>query len=392
MFASSIGALDVRAQEAGVSRLGSKAYASKAEIERWIELLGDANFAVRENATRNLAAADYPLSVLAPALNSPNAETRVRARRLLTQQRLIARERLFAELPAMAKRGEMDRFIAALMAHSDVFQRELESPILAYRDEMWDLAIRQSGQQVSEIQRLAGRGPTGKDRRIFDRCNVARDCWSTLTFANSCLLDGSQGSTVGGGSIVVVDGPIKVEKGYGFVAGSALLVDGSVSVDQLGGSFLFVIGDFEFKTLSCCVVYCTGNVKCNAGGGISESRIFAGGTVTESSPGRVWNSFIRRQDQTLAKFRRFKIEEMGIQVTPKKMRLRITSVTKDSQFDHAGLRAGDYLLAINDEGVNSAEQLTKNLRTRSVEFLPFQVRIERDGKALDLIVRYRPPK
>src|SRR5260221_4310461 len=117
---------DLGAKDKAAASLASREYASKTEIERWIGQLGDVRFAVREEATRKLLAADYPVAVLLPVLNSPDAEVRVRARRIMTQQRLVARERLFAELPIMAKRGEMDRYIAALMAHSTLLQHELE--------------------------------------------------------------------------------------------------------------------------------------------------------------------------------------------------------------------------------------------------------------------------
>jgi hypothetical protein len=367
------------AQDKAADNLSSREFASKAEVKRWMAQLGDAVFARREEATQKLLAADYPVAVLLPALNSPNAETRLRARRIASQQFLVARERLFVELPVMAQQGSFDRYVAALMAHSTLLERELAEPILNFRKEMLEWAGRSAAKATPEQ-----RPP---DLRYFHRCDVASDFHSfqCLTFANSGQFSG-RGRV--NSSILVLDGPIRDE---GATFGSLMLVNGPASLKMLTCSFLFVLGDLQVQTgIGGSVVFCTGDVKCLA---ISNSQVFAGGTIdVQLGPGQVTDSVVRPKGAFFKEIKCFAVEQMGIQVVAENERVQIRAVKSDSQLARAGVRGGDRLLAINDEPITSVKQLTKNLRTRSVEFLPFQVRIERDGKALDLIVRYRPPK
>ncbi|HLI29006.1 MAG TPA: M50 family metallopeptidase [Chloroflexota bacterium] len=75
--------------------------------------------------------------------------------------------------------------------------------------------------------------------------------------------------------------------------------------------------------------------------------------------------------------------------TPTLMRIEVGSVLPDSPAQAAGLRAGDVLLAVNDQPVPTIEVLQRLARANAGREIV--VRVQRDGQELALPVTPRPP-
>jgi hypothetical protein len=52
----------------------------------------------------------------------------------------------------------------------------------------------------------------------------------------------------------------------------------------------------------------------------------------------------------------------------------------------AGVQVGDRIVFVGDDKIASVADLTKFLRRKSVEYLPFTLSVERGGKTIELIV------
>jgi hypothetical protein len=159
---------------------------------------------------------------------------------------------------------------------------------------------------------------------------------------------------------------------------------------MLGRSVVFVDGNLNVEVIGNSVVFCTGTVR---SGGIDNSVIFAGGTIECDGRFQTGANFLHPKDTTvMPSFRRFQPAQMGTEIQIVKDQVQLVSVRADTPFGKAGGRAGDRVLSVNGEAVGSTDHLNRLLRRRSVEWLPFAVTVERDGKPVELIVRLESAK
>jgi hypothetical protein len=369
--------------------------------EELVAQLGDADFAVREAATKRLCslALDPPAELLA-ATRSDDPEVRERATAAVRAMRgnVVA-----ARLPRgvrFAERGRADLLVAATAA----WDLKADDPRL------WEPALA-FGRRLLERAEMAGK-PDGeraprecpalfpdfatfeKQRRpAYTRTDVVYDSpdprneqpWSLYRseavqapgvmspagIANSIIVSrGGVGTrSAVQASVVLANGDVTARTG---VYGAVIVCDGDVTVTE--------------NHLTRCVVVARG--KITAAGRADTCVLAAGGEVTlvEKRPtaGERFNVIKENEPNPLG-VTFFELSAVGVEVKAAGGVVEVAAVAAGKPFAAAGARAGDVVAAVNGRRPDGAEGLRRLLRD-ALAVGAAAVTMTRDGKPVTVTV------
>ena len=344
-------------------------------VRALIARLGEKSFQEREAAARKLLSMPQSLAPLREAAErSDNPEIRSRARILYNQ--LTAR-RFGEPFAGMCKRGEIDRAAELLAARKDDYHAN-PVPIFELARRASQAAIGQAGPSLH----LAS-----SELWFFPDSDFA-----SLAIAPDPVVVCDDSTRLGAAQFATYICP-HLYRFYANMHGAVAIGLGNLEVKMISGSFLFVHGDLIVTTDTVrSVIYCTGDIRVLKNATISSSVLIAKGKITleygcliGSGKGK---SFLYQQESKLfEQFRVFDPKDLGLELTERKNnRIHVAKVGADSTISRAGIKSGDYLLAVGAKTVTDIEELTVVLRRKSVEFEPIPIRIERDGRLLELTI------
>jgi hypothetical protein len=407
--------------------------ASGPEHGQLITRLGDPDFRVREEASRQLATDPTAGPWVRKATRHPDPEIASRARALLpgySKQRQAAAPKAVA---AAIKAGQADLFLEWFFFWQPASQ-----------DDLWTAAYDFGALGVKVQHDLLPKGAISKLGAVNELGVKLPQSFMALKEMRAGLIRTQDGPVVGPRAplgeewliradtlgpnlrsiaLAAIRGPISqpyLFNGYLFSLDSISLVN-----NGLGGSVALCDGDFtppvpgqprrEPRGVSHSLIVCRGNVTgpyfgvgnavILAGGDVHlehthqlrDSAILAGGTVHMPKRGKITNCRIEGnlKDAT-APFKFFELADVGVKVAkPAKdggKGLAVDAVTPDTPFAKAGVLDGDVILAIDDAPVTDPEAFRKQVRRALVVQGDCLLTVSRGGKTLDLPAYFPLPQ
>ncbi|HEV3144910.1 MAG TPA: PDZ domain-containing protein [Gemmataceae bacterium] len=362
-------------------------------IARWVEQLGDKSFRTREDATRTLVDCEQAVPFVARAAGtSTNPEIRRRGAAIMVRFNERAWSRFQKEFPTLLQQHELDRLVdgmvfwrerlnkrcrdeIALLA-DDVMQpivtgRLKKKPAINLRPDFLLVNKRDSFDIADSTIPLAERQLKGRRAPLWD----VGSCQQVFAISRQIAADGSLRSCI----FVSRD-----SARFGNLVECCALSNSSAQVAMTDEAFLFVDGDLVAEGIGDSIVFCTGKVTI-LNGGAYRSIVIAKGKITTRQPNGD-GILLSNDTKSFGILRLYEPARMGIEVAADAERVSITRVLPDTQLRSAGVKVGDRIVAVGDDKVSSLAEMTKFLRRKSVEFLPFFITVERDGKTLELVV------
>jgi hypothetical protein len=164
-----------------------------------------------------------------------------------------------------------------------------------------------------------------------------------------------------------------------------LLCNSEIDVDHLAKSFVFVSGNLHAGEIRNSVVLAVGDIQ--VGNSVVNSTLIAQGEIniakkdTDSA-----STIMAKEKKFFENATLFDPAKLGMDAKYDSGNVRVMRVSADTPMSRAGVRAGDIVRSIDDDPVSGIADLRTYLRRKSVEFLPFFLTVERDGKTIELVV------
>jgi hypothetical protein len=345
------------------------------EIRGWIQQLGSPKFAERVQAERRLAQSDRAVAFVKQALVSDlTPEARRRCSRLLADRRSAMVDDVARELDRMARRGEYARGTATAVA----WRYDLREKVRDYQTaavESLAADVRQKTGRATFTPKLKNAREVVLENARATRCVVHKlFAVRELDFGNAC--------TCG----LLVSGSLRTTAS---VNNCVAFVNGPVALRHITNSVVFVGGDLSLEDADQSLIVCTGAVQSEHG--FDNSTVVCGGAI-RAPAGNSPNSLLRAKAKDLADLvRPWTAAELGVEPAADAGRVRAGTVAPKSPMSAAGVETGDILLSVDDETIVTCDDALKTLRRKSVEFLPFVVRVKRGERELELVVPWSAP-
>jgi hypothetical protein len=369
---------------------GDEPIVAERAIEELIAQLGDTSFAVREAASKRLMERDDAIPALRRALKSRDAEVARRAQEILDVLARREKERAFAQLADLLKRGAIDQAVEKFV------RRE------KWDDEMtcWQLFAELAGKLTDREREAYGKASLPNEdfvpARDFSRYAAKQGHRFEIIAARHPTLE--QMNDVGRAMRVeeIVGGPpinMHLITSAGDVKAanasfSVIFAGGSVECSSIFRSLVVCDGYVEAASITDSLIIARGTVVCRSSA--DSSRIISCGSVAFVKPDRVTESkVLRKQRKPLDFVTFFDPADVGIKVGAAEGGVRVKEAEKGKLFATAGLRADDLVTALDGEAVKDAESFRRLLRAKlAVEgTTTFQVR--RGEKAVEVAVPHK---
>lgn len=354
----------------------ARAAAPPAEpfLEALVERLGSEEYETREAAQGRLLALglrEVP-EALARATDSPDLETRRRARRI--------KDKMFGEIKARARaraiqagrRGEIDLMVDGLLfSQPNTLEQD------GWREALEVIA--------SLLDRVDKDEPSGANRPNVFRSECVdlpalgwhdagpQDTSHPLGSPALGFLRSRPGQyrslVLAGGSVLFSQGPSM----------SAALVNGDAWFGTVMSSVVVSDGDVEFRSLMHSVVIARGNVRghCDC-----YSAAYAGGDVTRS---KFCRRVYPRQRRPLGFVRFYEVPEC-VGVVPSKFAPRLERIDEGTTFARAGLRPGDLIFESDGVPLRTVDCFRRSMRRQAARDASARLLVRRDGRWLTLLV------
>lgn len=338
-----------------------------------VRQLGDDDFATRELALKQLSAlpVDAPPPELVAALQSPNPEVRGRAERAIASIREGAVVRSLPPGCGFARRGLVDRFVAAT-AHWKLAKDDPQrwQPVLdlgmavakraGYKD--WPpeecpeafLTLADFDRQY-QPRFILTEGPHVREKR---NRQGERAGGHEVVHADSFSCQGGISY-----DIIVSQGVVKSKT---VILTSLIIANGDVVAgDLISNAMIVSDGDVTVGgAINQCVVVARGTIKMAKSP--FKSVLVAGGKVVVGeilADPRRFRSAIKEADRFAFGFVRFfELEQVGAIVSFAGGKVRVDRVLAGRSFADAGVKDGDVVESVNSGKPNSAESLRRLLR------------------------------
>lgn len=363
---------------------------SDREIERLIEQLGSASFAVREEATRKLAERPDAIPALRRALKSSDLEVARRAARILKEARLESAVAL-ARLTDLAKNGQVDEAVE-LLAQRERWDDEVAAwqVMVEFAETLRDLEKRRFGRvtladspglpinafrryPTSECPKLIRARQPVMERKIRPDLVVRAEdlVGQELPASNSYL--------VATGSVRIIPG----------LSTSVVLCGGPVEVELVRETVVVCDGDFTAnRRAEDSLIIARGTVHCS--GIVRDCRIITSARVHYADDTKVSGTQVQeKESKPLGFVKFFDPAGGGVEVVPAEGGVRVKAAAEGKPFARAGLRAGDVVTAVDGTEVRSPDTFRRLLRAKMalMEETMFQVR--RGDKVVEIAVPYK---
>jgi hypothetical protein len=401
-----------------------------AEIEKLITQFGSQRYATREEATRavvkvGLAAVPF----LQNALYSKDPEVKRRASWVLDKVNRTHNEQLIQRLLAEG----IDQYVERLvMKQRRITERDwADLAMLGQRASFTGVPSGPRGFVPSQIFLERRVLHTRRfDRVVADELNIKefKEIRCARIVAGSVIANGSQESfiisngpahTDGdlGMCVLFANGKVTVK---GWVTGSVIVCDGvlDMPLGMLGNSVVIARGPVVLGECRECTVLAEGPVTVPV---CEDSDIYAHGIVTVTERAR--NSILcgkgsmavemcskcvlraegavtvktNRGDNIIEQnkphewpqvpFKFFDPARLGIQVALAGGDLRVIAVQAEKPFGHAGLKAGDVIVAMDKTKPTSTEAFRRLLRRRELEGRT-TLSVRREERTLEVVVTF----
>lgn len=358
-------------------------------VEELIRDLGSDQFAVREEAERQLQDREEAASALRQALRSPDAEVARRAARVLDALAKRASRRAADELAALAKAGALDQAVERLVAR-EKWDDE---------DACWQ-ALAEAAHRLAGLgERAWGKGAIFMPEKVRSSEIFSGDFSKYLKAMRPRRIAARQALVPKSEYFVVVRGEeVSAPDGFmkSFIAASARL-----RTAAFGHCVVLAGGSVEAEGAADSVIVCDGDFT--ARGGISRSVVVARGAVTFDAtrdsvivtvgpsgiPKKVdvSRSVIRENEPTPLGFVKFfDPADAGITVEAAEGGVRVKEVAVGKPFARAGLRAGDLITGVDDAVVVSPESFRRLLRRKLAEGKETLFKVRRAHQAVAITV------
>jgi PDZ domain len=358
---------------------------ASAEIDQLIQQLGSESFQVREAATRKLMEREDAAPALRRALKSPDAEVARRAAEILDVLTTRQNQRALEEA---AKNGEIDRAVELLVRRKNwdyprscQVLAELAGKLLDLEQQTFAVTSVQITDKVParDFQRYAARvrpqiivdeRPCFQREAVGDVVVVGEDVSLERTSVASLFVASGRirASTLING-VVFACGPVELDR----MVNSIIVCDSEVTLH----------GDWDD-----CLIIARGTVRCSRP--IGNCRIATSSHAEARNQTLLGSSKIQDNEPTPLGFVRFfDPARAGIAVEPAEKGVQVKVSTPGKPFARAGLRAGDVVVALSGEEVNSFESFRRLLRAQLAVEEEGVFKVRRDGQTLEIKVRYQ---
>ncbi len=374
------------------------------EVEELIRQLGDKQFPIREAATRRLMELPQAIPALREALQSPNPEVARRAGLVLKALDRWVEQRTLARLKEHARHGEVDQAVELLVGRPqwadehacwqaltglaaaliERGRQEFGVGLLAPDKWLWNLPAGDFGRYVKVARPLFLTGTRlhpNKDRKFKEKHSgfVARGTDVVL-----------ERSAPYGGALIAAAGGFRSDEE---LHSSVIFAGGPVAMPSIGRSVLVCDGDLKADSIGNSLVIVRGDVYCIKSGDVLNSLIILSGRfhLGKYTDFNKKTTKVRQQQADLLGFVKFfDPAREGVEVEAAKRGVRIKAVTAAKPLARAGLAAGDLIVGVNGQPAESPEVFRRLLRRTFVTGESTLLRVERDGKRVEVRVPGRP--
>ncbi|HEY7309685.1 MAG TPA: PDZ domain-containing protein [Gemmataceae bacterium] len=372
----------------------------RKEIEKLIDQLGSDDFKVREEATRRLMERDDAVPALERAAKSDAAEVASRARKAIEAINKRMAKRGLRRAVGLLKKGQTDQFVEQVVTWREYMDEDCWKADVEHVEAIADAASEVSGGQFALTRKL----PEGlhtlpwldvtkltfrhgdhyavpKDEWISDKRIVAESIYIPKgLLRDSFLISRGPVETTYSQSYSVIFANENVKAGDketgAIITNSLVVCDGDVSVTS---------------SVENSVIFATGNVR--VGWGIVNSVIICGGDVKwalKNPRCSAKKSVIREHKRNpldfLNRVHFFDPTQVGIKVKTAGKGVRIEALAASKSFAQAGVRTGDYIVAVDGAKVTSTNAFRRLLRQRILESKPILLDIRRAEKPMRIQV------
>jgi hypothetical protein len=354
---------------------------TEQSIAGWIEQLGDDDFEVREEATRQLLKRDEALAALRRARQSPDLEVRKRASEILQVFKRRRARRGLDRAVALAKDGQADQVFERLLRWREFDQEQIGGRAVLHL--AWKLAQLEQRRfnkittplvRVLPLREFQSRA-AGVAKKPFP-LGLQIEPKAPLS-----VLDVSK-------RILVAPGDVRIRRDSG---PGVILAGGSVDAGLLMLSVIVCDGTFRLSgVMDNCVIVARGAVNCRDCLGLSGCLIISGGKV--ELPKKDFSRYITVKENEatpLGFVKFFEPAQVGIEVVSARAGLLVKAVAKAKPFARAGVQSGDAVLALAGTKVASPDAFRKLLRRTLAEGEDIRLTVGRGGKTLDLLVPHK---
>jgi hypothetical protein len=362
------------------------------EIDDLIRKLGDGQHAVREAATRRLLELEGVVPALRTAQMSQNAEIAKRAAWILEERRRRPGQRALARLKQHVKNGEIDQAVELLVARAKwEGENACWQALTGLAADLIERGRKEFGEVIPPPDRLL---PVGD----FDR--YLKDCHPVFMVGSRVNPEGKragqgEGSVLRGkdmliqrgegcGGLIACAGNLHVTSKNQLCDLSHCVVyaTGSVAMKRLHNSLLVCDGDLKALTIVNSLVIVRGDVYCADNGGVGNSLVIMTGRFhlgkRESRIGK--KADLREQKPDLLGFVKFfDLAQAGVEVEAVKGGVRVKALDANKALAKAGLRVGDTVTAVDEQGFLGPDTFRRQLRSALARD-SFTLQVSRGGQ------------
>jgi hypothetical protein len=329
------------------------------EIDKLIKQLGSESFDAREEATKKLSKMDDALPALRKAAKSDDAEVSRRASDLADEisRRLEERE--------LEKMLAIDRFIDAMVNRKGFATEKRWEQTVKLAQLIAERASKESGKEFKAPALNVSKLATVTD---LPRCVCSK----------SRILANGNNRRVGAinGCVMIVSGPIE---DIAILRNSIVFLDGNLTrgIDTIENSILFCDGDIEGNTIIRNSIL-IGNGKLEQSYFATNScfQLRSIGRHTTSNGNVYFNMkeveaarvdgarYITTERGPLQLFKLFDPASLGAEFRADGKGVQVAKVVAGKPFEKAGLKERDRVLRVEEDKVESLDDLRKLLRRK----------------------------
>jgi hypothetical protein len=316
--------------------------AKSRSIEDWFKLLASEDAKTREAATDALSKHENLFVPLHEGLSHPDAEVRRLVRAILEAQRQSLKKKVIREIPNLAKKGEVERYVERMVSLGPEAPEEAWAAGLELSKDLWRRAVEQEKTLIRFPDRpfltnklhfadILATGPApGTDLRIAAiKVNTPHDIVRSFVIcremAQIAMIEDS---------VLLANGSFR---GAGLRGGeinqSLVCCDGDIDASIAIGSVLIASGSVRVRVLAPpCVV-------------------------------------IENERNPLVFLKRFAPSQVGIDVKAVVGAVEITELRGErNSFAEAGLKTSDRVLTVGGETPKSADEFRRMIRKHSLGY------------------------
>jgi len=345
------------------------------EIRTWIQQLGSPRFTEREEAQRWLAQSDRAVAFIKLAVvNESVPEIRRRCSRLLDERKGAMRDDVARELDRLMSRGEHARAAALAVTWRYDLREKLANYHTAAATSLAATVEQKTGRTV-------GLPKLNKARDLIVEDQASTRCVFHTLFAVREIEIG-HACTCG----FLVGGSLKAKASF---TNCIAFVTAPAELRNVDNSVVFVDGDLTLESADESLIVCTGTVKSKEM--FDNCTVISGGAIN-APIANTPTSLLRPEAKDLGDLvRPWTAQELGIELVARGDRVYAGRVAARSPMSVAGVEIGDIVLSIDGQSIVARDGAVKILRRKSIEFLPFILRVRRGERELELVVLWTLP-